>query len=457
MRPLETLSLLLAFITFLFLFFDRRRTLFLLMLFLTIVISVLQYFVEGLRWQLYIFIYFLPAIYICHIKQKNHIHSVVKTFFSFWFLLALVIPYIVPVFSLPSPEGKDFVGTETFHWVDSSRQEWFTEEKSNDYREIMAQIWYPGSSHQNKKVEPYMDFIKLRSKTIAEAGNLPSFLPSHLNLVKTNSYLEIPCKNKKGGLPTILFSHGITGSRHLHQTLFEHLSSQGYVVVALDHSYDCNLTIFPDGRIANYRSEITGHPDSIKIRNQQINTRTEDIIFILNQITKIHHGDLKSNLNGKLNLEKIAVGGHSYGGATAIHSAKTDKRIKTCFVLDGWINPVPKTTIERGLQKPILFVGRPSWNDSDYPDNYNLLNQLFSNSSTPKYSIIIKNTLHLDYTDIPLYSPIIKYVMDVGDLPPSTSHKLINNLIFTFLETHLLDKPIVDYKILLNNNLITNM
>ena len=102
-------------------------------------------------------------------------------------------------------------------------------------------------------------------------------------------------------------------------------------------------------------------------------------------------------------------------------------------------------------------MGRPSWEDSDYPNNYKLLNQLFSNSSAHSYNIIIKKTLHLDYTDIPLYSPIIKYVMDVGDLPPSTSQKLINNLIFTFLESHLLDKPIKDYNTLLNNNLITNM
>ena len=457
MRPLETLCLIFLFLSILFLFFNRKRTYFLSLLFLTIVISILQYYTEGLRWQFYIFIYFLPAIYICHIKQKDHIHPIVKVFFSFWVLLAFVVPYIIPVFSLPSPQGKDFVGTETFHWVDSSRLEWFTKEKSNDYREIMAQIWYPGSHHQNKKGEPYMDFIKLRSKTIAAAGNLPSFLPSHLNFVKTNSYLEIPCKNKKGGLPTVIFSHGITGSRHLHQALFEHLSSQGYVVVALDHSYDCNLTIFPDRRIADYRSEITGNPDSVRIRKKQINTRTKDIVFVLNQITKIHHGNLKSKLNGKLNLEKIAVGGHSYGGATAIHSAKTDKRIKTCFVLDGWINPVPKATIEEGVQKPLLSMGRPNWEDSDYPDNYNILNQLFSNSSAPSYNIIIKNTLHLDYTDIPLYSPIIKYVMDVGDLPPSTSHKLINNLIFTFLESHLLDKPIKNYNKLLNNNLIVEM
>ena len=119
MRPLETLSLLLVFISLLFLFFDRERTLFLFLLFLTIIISILQYFMEGLRWQMYIFIYFLPAIYICHLKQKDHIHFIIKAFFSFWLLLAFVVPYVIPVFSLPPPQGKDFVGTETFHWVDS--------------------------------------------------------------------------------------------------------------------------------------------------------------------------------------------------------------------------------------------------------------------------------------------------------------------------------------------------
>ena len=86
-----------------------------------------------------------------------------------------------------------------------------------------------------------------------------------------------------------------------------------------------------------------------------------------------------------------------------------------------------------------------------------MLNKLLSNSSGPVYNIIIKNTLHLDYTDIPLYSPVIKYVMDVGNLPPSKSHKLINNLIFTFLESHLLDKPAEDYSKLLNNSLIAKM
>ena len=225
----------------------------------------------------------MPTIYICHRKQKNTIHLALKSFLTVWFLLAIIIPYIIPVFSLPKPQGEHTIGTETFHWVDSTRLEWFTPEKPEDYREIMVQFWYPSSSQPSNKTEPYMDYIDLRSKTIAAAGNLPSFFPSHLNLVKTNSYFQIACLEQTLGVPVVVFSHGITGSRHLHQALFEHLSSQGYIVAAIDHSYDCNLTVFPDGRIANYRSDITGDPDSISIRKQQLETRGRDVIFVLDK------------------------------------------------------------------------------------------------------------------------------------------------------------------------------
>ena len=454
MRPLEILSLALLLITIIFLFFRKERTFFLLMLFSTIGTTIAQYFIEGFRWQLNLYIYLLPVVYLCHHIQKENLHFGIKFFIVIWYALAVIIPYSIPIFSLPKPKGESFVGTETFHWVDSSRQEWFTEENVNDFREIMVQFWYPSADNQNKEVEPYMDFIELRSKTIAEAGNLPSFLPSHLNLVKTNSYSKIACNTQQGGLPAVVFSHGITGSRHLHQALFENLASHGYIVVALDHSYDSNLTIFPDGRIADYRSEITGHPDSVNIRRNQMNTRTKDVGFVLNQLTKIHSGKIKSSLNYKIDLNKLAVGGHSYGGATAIQSAKVDKRIKACFIFDGWINPIPDSTIATGLEKPLLSIGRPSWENSDYPDNYGFLKRIILNSSGPSQNIIIKETLHLDYTDIPFYSPIIKHIMDVGNLSPSLLQDLINELTLTFLETYLSENPIRNFKNILNNELI---
>ena len=140
MRPLETLSISLLLITFLFFLFDKERTIFLVLLFLTIVVVIIQYFSEGFRWQCYPYIYLLPTMYVCHRKQKNTIHLVIKSFLIMWFLLAIIIPYIIPVFSLPNPQGKNTVGTETFHWVDSTRLEWFTPENPKDYRLSLIHI-----------------------------------------------------------------------------------------------------------------------------------------------------------------------------------------------------------------------------------------------------------------------------------------------------------------------------
>ena len=105
------------------------------------------------------------------------------------------------------------------------------------------------------------------------------FLINHIELTGTNSYLDLFVNNNSTPVPIIIFSHGITGSRHIHTALAEELASHGYLVVGVDHPYDANLTIFPDGSIASYRSDITGHPDSISIRRKQINTRTEAVSY----------------------------------------------------------------------------------------------------------------------------------------------------------------------------------
>ena len=99
-------------------------------------------------------------------------------------------------------------------------------------------------------------------------------------------------------------------------------------------------------------------------------------------------------------------------------------------------------------------MGRPSWDDSDYPGNYERLADLIAHSSNKKYDIRINQTLHLDYTDIPLMSPLVKHVMDVGDLNPSTTLSLINDLVLGFLEVHLLERDHNGFKKALHNNLL---
>lgn len=452
MKSFEIITILLTAGSLLSLFFYRSKGLFLYLLFLAAIAAIVQYFSGGLRWQMLATIYILPAMFITY-KYKI-VNRFTGTILGAWFLISAFLPWAVPVFTMPAPEGDFSIGSETFHWVDSSRLEWFTDENDNDVREIMVQAWYPSENSDSIGTNSYMDFMNLRSKTLASAGKIPAFLPSHLNMISTNTRNDVACSNKLEKYPVLIFSHGITGSRHLHQILFEHLASKGYIVFALDHSFDANLTIFPNGKIADYRSEITGHPDSVLIREKQINTRAFDVGFIIDQIREIETGMIDSKLSGRLDLDRVALGGHSYGGATAILASHNHEIVKACVVLDGWISPIPDKVISEGINVPFLFMGRPSWHDSDYPGNYERLADLITHSSNEKYDLRINQTLHLDYTDIPLMSPLVKHVMDVGDLKPSTTLSLINDLVLGFLEVHLLERDYKGFKQALDNNLL---
>ena len=452
MKPFEIITILLTAGSLFSLFFYRRKGPFLYLLFLTAIAAIVQHLIDGLRWQMLATTYILPAMFITY--KFRIINRFAAAILGIWFLISAFIPWAVPIFTMPTPKGDFPIGSETFHWVDSSRLEWFTDENDNDVREIVVQAWYPSEKSNSIGPNSYMDFMNLRSNTLASAGKIPAFLPSHLDMVSTNTRNDVICSKKLEKYPVLIFSHGITGSRHLHQILFEHLASKGYVVFAPDHSFDANLTIFPDGKIADYRSEITGHPDSVEIREKQINTRALDIGFIIDQARKIESGIIDSKLSGKLNLDKVALGGHSYGGATAILASRNNEIIKACVVLDGWISPIPDKVISEGINVPFLFMGRPSWDDSDYPGNYERLADLIAHSSNKKYDIRINQTLHLDYTDIPLMSPLVKHLMDVGDLNPSTTLSLINDLVLGFLEVHLLEKGHNRFKQTLDSNLL---
>jgi platelet-activating factor acetylhydrolase len=52
-------------------------------------------------------------------------------------------------------------------------------------------------------------------------------------------------------------------------------------------------------------------------------------------------GGLKVNIfQGRLDLQHIAISGHSFGGATAILTSGNDKRIKCCVAMDVWWEPI---------------------------------------------------------------------------------------------------------------------
>jgi len=109
--------------------------------------------------------------------------------------------------------------------------------------------------------------------------------------------------------PVVLFSHGLGGSREGSSFLGRHWAARGYVVVFLQHP-GSDSSVWqgkPPGealrelkRAANFRN--------FKLRN-------EDVVAVLDQLERWNRQPA-SRLEGRLDLTRVGMSGHSFGGVT---------------------------------------------------------------------------------------------------------------------------------------------
>nr|WP_167527183.1 hypothetical protein [Paenibacillus cellulositrophicus] len=76
---------------------------------------------------------------------------------------------------------------------------------------------------------------------------------SYWKYIDTDSYSNAKEVHEAAPYPLIILSHGMGTGMVLHASQAEELASHGYVVAAIDHTYSTLATIFPDGRLTDYR------------------------------------------------------------------------------------------------------------------------------------------------------------------------------------------------------------
>ena len=352
---------------------------------------------------------------------------------------AFIVSRVVPVNDIQPPSGKYEIGTQIFHWIDENREEWFSI-KEEDKRELMVQVWYP-SLEPNNSTNPYpwIDNASLREEAIMENFKVPKFVAKAVNRVDTETYLNLtPILSEK--FPIVIFSHGFEGFRSQNTTQIQELVSNGYIVFALDHTYDATLTIMPDGRlIPNAKKYCDGcEPEEFyEVFLPQINTRINDIKFILNQVEKINNGNIKTNFAKALDIENIGVFGHSFGGGTSLATSILDSRIKSCISLDGWYVPVHPDIYNQGLKIPFLHLGQVEW---DTPINYEILDKILDTKVTQAYKLSLDGASHMDFTDSPHISKLSSSFNLSSGLDSEEILKVTNTTVVGFFDEHLKSK-----------------
>ncbi len=362
---------------------------------------------------------------------------------------------LIPLNDIQSPTGNYQIGTETFYWIDSSRVEWFSK-NDKDRRRLMVQVWYPAEVYGKEKYS-WVDYSSERVEAITESFNIPKFMARAIDRVDTDTYVNTaPIKDKKK-FPVILFSHGFEGFRTQNTTQIQELVSHGYIVFAFDHTYDATLTIFPDGsRIKRARKYCYGceENDFREVFNPQIDTRISDVIFILDKIEQIKSQDFESNLFDLLDLDRIGIFGHSFGGGTSLAASILDSRIKSCLSLDGWYVPIVSDIYRRDFNKPFLHLGQIQW---DKKENYQILDEILESKSGVGYKLSLEGAHHYDFTDSPHISGLASKLNLSSDLDSEEILDVTNTTVLGFFDSYLkgLDSSWID-KLKARDNIIIN-
>ncbi|PEK90676.1 alpha/beta hydrolase family protein [Bacillus mycoides] len=399
----------------------------------SVVMVTVQLLVEGFRWQM-IPAYASPVILIlCYLLagwkkdfRSRGIFIVETLLFCIYLSVAVALPLLMPVFSFEEPTGPHRVGTKVYHWIDHQRNEPYSKNPT-DRRELMVQIWYPAAEKSKGDQEPYIRNINELSKGLEKTLSISAFAFSHLELVKSHSFMNLQLSDSENHYPILLFSHGFNGFRNQNTFEVEELASQGYIVLSIDHTFDTAATVFPDGRVAYVQPfNLTDAAGDSHIKLWE-----EDVTFVLNQIEKLNQNDETGFFTGRLDTSRIGMFGHSYGGATAAQILAKDSRVKAAINMDGAL--YGEILPESGIGKPFLLMSAVEPDEAD-PDK--VTERYGRGLAGGGMSMVIPHTDHTSFTDLHLFSPLLQ---SPGENPKEV-HRIINEFSLAFFDQYVKQK-----------------
>jgi len=197
-------------------------------------------------------------------------------------------------------------------------------------------------------------------------------------------------QKKAKEIPLVVFSPALGTSRLFYTILAQQLSSTGYTVLTVDHSYDADIIIFPDNSTI-LGTNIETDADILLA----VDTRVKDISFILNHLSNPHNAKtLIPSLTHPLPLQKLGIFGHSLGAAASASAMLSDSRILGGINLDGTFFGL---IISRGLSKPFMLFGHANKSTSTDPSWAAIWPRL----AGWKRELMLEGSQHYAFSDLP--------------------------------------------------------
>lgn len=307
----------------------------------------------------------------------------------------------------PDRAGPYRVGLTTVDMVDPGR----------DGRTLRVDVWYPAAP-------------RARGETAA--------IDLVLTEIELPGVLAAPAAARRS-FPLVVFSHGHGGGRSQSWFLMQTLASHGFVVAAPDHT-------------GNTATDIVGGTDD-PIEVAAVN-RPRDVSFVIDQVLAWDR-DPASGLYRRIDGQRVAVVGHSFGGFTALATAaglldyRPDPRVDAIVP----ITPVSSPFTDEELASvavPTLLIGATA--DGTTPIEPEVTRPWDLVSGRPAYRVDVQGAAHASFANVceirDAYvaagadQATLDYIEGLaaeacgpGVLPIRQAHRVTNLYVVSFLRT----------------------
>ncbi len=259
--------------------------------------------------------------------------------------------------TLPVPAGPYAVGRAILDWIDDATVDTLAPVPGTK-RELLVWIWYPAAAGRSGAVD---DYLPAPMRAAARPGWGPlALLTRDLSKVHGHSLRNPEVSARQRAYPVAILRAGASAGVWTYSTLAEDLASQGYIVVGFDAPYRTFAVAFPDGRVLRRTPE--NNPELCEGQapaqrdacvKKTLTAWTGDIGFALDRLAQVNASDPAGKFTGRLDMARVGIFGHSFGGAAALQFCSEDSRCKAGIDLDG----APFGSVVReGLHQPFLFV-----------------------------------------------------------------------------------------------------
>ena len=264
-----------------------------------------------------------------------------------------------PIELLP-PTGPLSVGRTSFYWVDAAREPQAAEPKEK--RECVAQIWYPAELSPDNGPAAYIPgFEKILAavgepKIREEAGG--AF--DALSTARTHVVEDAPVRDDSGKYPVLMLVHGLRFHALGYSMLAEELASHGYVVVGVDLTPIAFATLLSDGRVSRFPEALwtqrRTREETSAFEREIVNACAADLRFALDRLAMLDSGQTPSRFQSQLDMERVGIIGHSFGGRIAARVCQLDSRLKAVAILDsfGRVMTVERNADGSTLARPAI-------------------------------------------------------------------------------------------------------